>query len=84
MAHQLTRGKVRRRARRNLRYDGRQSSEQEHPYASWVTNKPGVQLHVALGPDTNEERIDEVVNFLEGVGHVLGVRIGSPSWEEES
>jgi hypothetical protein len=41
------------------------------------------KLSVALTPDADQERIDEVVAWLTGVEHVEGVRISYPSWLEE-
>jgi hypothetical protein len=41
------------------------------------------KLSVALSPDADQKRIDEVVGFLNGIDHVEGVRVGYPSWQEE-
>ena len=41
------------------------------------------KLSVALNPDADQERIDEVVDFLTGIEHVEGVRISYPSWQVE-
>jgi hypothetical protein len=52
----------------------------------FLTTEPATEtsVFVTLDPDTDQERIDEVVTFLEGVEHVRAVTIGSPSWEEET
>jgi hypothetical protein len=41
------------------------------------------KLSVAMSPDTDQERIDEVMAFLTGIEHVEGVRISYPSWQEK-
>lgn len=41
------------------------------------------KLSVALSPDADQQRIDQVVGFLTGIDHVEGVRISYPSWQEE-
>jgi hypothetical protein len=41
------------------------------------------KLSVALSPDTDQKRIDEVMAFLTGIDHVEGVRVSYPSWKEE-
>jgi hypothetical protein len=41
------------------------------------------KLAVSMPPDTNRERIDEVVAFLDGADHVDGVRVSYPSWRRE-
>lgn len=49
----------------------------------WLMTSPvPPKLSVALAPDADQKRIDEVVAFLEGVGHVEGVRISYPSWRK--
>lgn len=49
----------------------------------WLMTSPvPPKLSVALAPDADEERIDEVVAFLRGVEHVEAVRISYPSWQQ--
>lgn len=51
-----------------------------------MTTEPATEatLHVTLDADTDQERIDEVVNFLKSVEHVQDVRIGSAGREDET
>ena len=37
---------------------------------------------MALAPDVDEERIEEVTAFLGGVQHVDGVRMSNSSWQK--
>jgi hypothetical protein len=48
----------------------------------WLMTSRPPKLSVALAPDANQKRIDEVVAFLEGVEHVEGVRLSYPSWRQ--
>jgi len=48
----------------------------------WLMTGRPPKLLVALAPDANQQRIDEVVAFLEGVEQVEGVRISYPSWRQ--
>lgn len=48
----------------------------------WLMTSRPPKLSVALAPDANQERIDEVAAFLENVEHVEGVRISYPSWRQ--
>ncbi|MGP0031993.1 MAG: hypothetical protein ACLPVF_15995 [Acidimicrobiales bacterium] len=45
----------------------------------WLMTGLPPKLSVAMAPDAEQERIDEVVAFLEGVEHVEAVRISYPS-----
>jgi len=42
------------------------------------------KLSVALSPDADQERIEEVVALLKSVEHGEGFRISYPNWEEEA
>jgi len=50
---------------------------------TFLMTSPPPKLSVALAPDADEERIQEVANFLEGVEHVDAVRISYPNWRKD-